>query len=139
LGRAHVHRQPAGRPRGPGAHQPLLHPPPDGRADRAPSRLPRPRPPGGSELLTVGVREEVAKLVGNPRALHKRLVDYVVRQVRAGRPIAEVLNDPYVTNRAGALDRRALLEEPAVVDAVGEEVLGGLRSQLDSLAEREAR
>jgi hypothetical protein len=87
----------------------------------------------------VGVREEVAKLVGNPRALHKRLVDYVVRQVRAGRPIAEVLDDPYVTNRAAAIDRRALLEEPEVVDAVGEEVLGGLRRQLDGLAEREAR
>jgi len=87
----------------------------------------------------VGVREEVEKLVGNPRALHKRLVDYVVRQVRAGRPIAEVLDDPYVTNRAGAIDRRALLEEPQVVEAVGEEVLEGLRRQLDGLAEREAR
>ena len=87
----------------------------------------------------MGVREEVEKLVGNPRALHKRLVDYVVRQVRAGRPIAEVLDDPYVTNRAGAIDRRALLEEPQVVEAVGEEVLEGLRRQLDGLAEREAR
>jgi hypothetical protein len=87
----------------------------------------------------VGVREEVAKLVGNPGAVHKRLVEYVVREVRRGRPISEVLDDPYVTNRTRALDRRALLEEPAVVDAVGEEVLAGLRARLDALAAGEAR
>jgi len=76
------------------------------------------------------IRDEVARLVGDENAGHKRLVEYVVRQVRAGRRLADVLDDPYVTNRSSTLDRRALLEEPEVVTAVGREI-EQMRARLD--------
>jgi hypothetical protein len=68
------------------------------------------------------LRDEISRLVGDKNAAHKRLVQYVVRQVHAGRSLAEVLDDPYVTNRSTTLERRALLEEPDIVMAVGEEI-----------------
>ena len=34
-----------------------------------------------------------------------------------------MLDDPYVVNRSTTIDRRALLEEPEVVDAAGEDSL----------------
>jgi hypothetical protein len=68
------------------------------------------------------IRDEITRMVGDRNARHKRLVQYVVRQVHAGRSLAEVLDDPYVTNRSTTLERRALLEEPDIVMAVGEEI-----------------
>jgi hypothetical protein len=76
------------------------------------------------------IRDEVARLVGDKNAGHKRLVQYVVRQVHAGRRLAEVLEDPYVTNRSTTLERRALLEEPDVITAVGREI-DEMRERLD--------
>ena len=81
----------------------------------------------------MGIQEEVAKLVGNTTAKHKRLVEYVVRQVSGVRNLREVLEDPYVTNRLTPLERRALLEEPEVIDAVGDEVLHQMRRRLEAI------
>ena len=41
-------------------------------------------------------------------ATEDALVRYVVREVETGRPLAEVMADPYVTNRADQLDTRRL-------------------------------
>ena len=76
------------------------------------------------------IRDEITRLVGDKNARHKRLVQYVVRQVHAGRSLASVLDDPYVTNRASTLERRALLEEPEIVIAVGQEI-EELRAELE--------
>lgn len=81
----------------------------------------------------MNVREEIAKLVGNESAGHKRLIEYVVRQLGAGRDLAAVLDDPYVTNRATTMDRRALLEEPEVIEAAGGNVTEELRAALEAL------
>jgi len=78
------------------------------------------------------LRDEITRLVGDRNARHKRLVQYVVRQVHAGRKLASVLEDPYVTNRSTILERRALLEEPEVVIAVGQEI-EQLRAELDEV------
>ena len=43
-----------------------------------------------------------------------------------------MLEDPYVVNRSSTIDRRALLEEPEVVDAAGEAVLGAMRRDLEA-------
>jgi Ni2+-binding GTPase involved in maturation of urease and hydrogenase len=80
----------------------------------------------------LSIRDEVAKLVGSESAGHKRLIEYVVRQLRAGRDMAAVLDDPYVTNRSTTMDRRALLEEPEVIAAAGAE-LDALRAQLEAV------
>jgi hypothetical protein len=82
----------------------------------------------------VGIQDEVRKLITSESAKHKRLIEYVVRQLRGGRHLEQVLEDPYVTNRLSPLDRRALLEEPEVVEAAQAEVLQRMRAQLEALA-----
>ncbi len=79
----------------------------------------------------MSIKDEVAKLINSESAGHKRLIEYVVRQLRAGRDIKAVLDDPYVTNRSTTIDRRALLEEPEVIAAAGAE-LESLRTQLEA-------
>lgn len=80
----------------------------------------------------MALQDEVAKLVGSGSAKHKRLIEYVVAQVGQGRNLQEVLDDPYLTNRLSTLDRRALLEEPEIIDAVHEDVLAGMRAKLEA-------
>jgi len=81
----------------------------------------------------MGVREQVENLVGDSGAKHKRLIEYVTRQLKGGRSLAQVLEDPYVTNRLSPLDRRALLEEPEIIEATHDEVLATMRGQLEGI------
>jgi hypothetical protein len=80
----------------------------------------------------MGIHEEVQKLVNTESAKHKRLIEYVVRQLNSGRDLKQVLEDPYVVNRITLVERRALLEEPEVIDAASSEVLETMRSQLEA-------
>lgn len=82
----------------------------------------------------MGLRDQVDKLVSDTGAKHKRLIEYVVRQLGTGRSLSAVLEDPYVTNRLGLADRRALLEEPEVIEAASEETLQQMRDQLETIA-----
>lgn len=84
----------------------------------------------------MSIQDEIRKMVGDASAGHKRLIDYVVRQVGTGRDLHTVLEDPYVTNRISALERRALVEEPEVVEAVGESVIASIRASLDKLVQQ---
>jgi len=84
----------------------------------------------------MGIQEEIRKLVNTESAKHKRLIEYVVRQLKAHRNLEDVLEDPYVVNRSTALDRRALLEEPEVVEAAGEDVLERMRVELEAVARK---
>ena len=81
----------------------------------------------------MGIQDEVRRLVNTESARHKRLIEYVVRELRAGRNLADVLDDPYVVNRSNIVDRRALLEEPEVVEAAGETTIATLRAQLEAV------
>ena len=58
------------------------------------------------------------------------LVRYVVREVSGGRNLADVMQDPYITNRAAQVDARRLLDRPEVIAAVDDDVLDDLRSKL---------
>lgn len=82
----------------------------------------------------MALQDELRRLLSSDSAKHKRLIDYVVRQLRGGRDLREVLEDPYLTNRISPLERRALLEEPEVVAASHEDVLLRMRAQLEALA-----
>ncbi len=82
----------------------------------------------------MGIQEEIRKLVNTESAKHKRLIEYVVRQLKAGRDLDAVLEDPYVVNRSTILDRRALLEEPEIIEAAGDDVLERMRRELEALA-----
>ena len=46
----------------------------------------------------------------------------VIREHRSGRPLEEILEDPYLKNRATDEQRLRLLERPDVIRAVGEDV-----------------
>jgi hypothetical protein len=50
------------------------------------------------------------------------LAAYVIREHRAGRPLQEILDDPYLKNRATDEQRLRLLDRPDVIRAVGEDV-----------------
>jgi hypothetical protein len=82
----------------------------------------------------MGIHEEVRKLVNTESAKHKRLIEYVVRQLHSGRDLKQVLEDPYVVNRISLVERRALLEEPEVIQAAGDEVLAQMRARLEAAA-----
>jgi hypothetical protein len=58
------------------------------------------------------------------------VVDHVLREVAADRPLDEILEDPYVTNRLDDRERRALLDHPEISAAVADEVLEDLRARL---------
>ena len=82
----------------------------------------------------MGIQEEIKKLVGTDSAKHKRLIEYVVRQLHNGRDLQPVLEDPYVVNRISPIERRALLEEPEVIEAAGADVLARMRAHLEAIA-----
>jgi hypothetical protein len=52
------------------------------------------------------------------------LAAYVIREHRSGRSLEEILDDPYLKNRATDEQRLRLLERPDVIRAVGEDVAG---------------
>ena len=58
-----------------------------------------------------------------PRGISKEeaLGAYVVREHRQGRSLEEILEDPYLKNRASDEQRLRLLERPEVIRAVGED------------------
>jgi len=71
-------------------------------------------------------RNPFAALFATPRR-EQYLAEYVLREHRRGRALADVLDDPYVRNRSTAEERARLLERPEVVAALGEQALAELR------------
>jgi hypothetical protein len=68
-----------------------------------------------------GRRDEAASEA--PRGISKEegLAAYIVREHRQGRSLTEILDDPYLKNRATEEQRLRLLERPEVIRAVGED------------------
>ena len=50
----------------------------------------------------------------------ERLSAYVIREHERGRAIAEILEDPYIRNRATPHEVARLLDRPEVIRALGE-------------------
>jgi hypothetical protein len=48
-----------------------------------------------------------------------RIAAYVIREHERGRPLTEILDDPYIKNRTTPLERERLLDKPEVVRALG--------------------
>jgi hypothetical protein len=68
----------------------------------------------------------------SPRDPLDRLTTYVLREHERGRPLQEILEDPYVTNRTSEEQRARLLDNPDIVRAVGEAAVEQTRATLDS-------
>ena len=49
----------------------------------------------------------------------ERIAAYLVREHDRGRPLREILTDPYVRNRASQSELPRILERPEVVEALG--------------------
>ena len=58
------------------------------------------------------------------------LAAYVVREHRLGRSLDEILDDPYLKNRATEEQRLRLLERPEVIRAVGEDTAAMARDRV---------
>jgi hypothetical protein len=59
----------------------------------------------------------------------ERLSAYVIREHERGRPLAEILDDPYIKNRTTPQERARLLDRPEVVRALGHDVVESARPQ----------
>jgi hypothetical protein len=64
-----------------------------------------------------GTKTEPSRGISKEEAL----ASYVVREHRQGRSLEDILNDPYLKNRATDEQRLRLLERPEVIRAVGED------------------
>jgi hypothetical protein len=49
------------------------------------------------------------------------LAAYIIREHRSGRPLDDILDDPYLKNRATEEQRLRLLDRPDVIRCVGED------------------
>jgi hypothetical protein len=57
------------------------------------------------------------------------VTSYVIREHHRGRPLAEILHDPYVTNRCTREQIDRLIVTPEVVHAIGEDVVSKTRTE----------
>ncbi len=58
------------------------------------------------------------------------LAAYIVREHRQGRSVDEILDDPYLKNRATEEQRIRLLERPEVIRAIGEDTAAMARERV---------
>ena len=65
-----------------------------------------------------------------PRDPLDRLATYVLREHQRGRPLQEILDDPYVRNRTTEEQRARLLDNPEIVHAIGQDVVEQTRATL---------
>jgi hypothetical protein len=60
----------------------------------------------------------------------ERLAAYVIREHERGRPLAEILDDPFVRNRATHEEVARLLDRPEVIHALGQSVVAAEQERL---------
>ena len=60
----------------------------------------------------------------------ERLAAYVIREHDRGRSVTEILDDPYVRNRATREQLARLLDRPEVIRALGETTVEAERQRL---------
>lgn len=60
----------------------------------------------------------------------ERVGQYVIREHHRGRPLHEILEDHYVTNRLSAEQVKRLLDRPDVLHALGENLVSETKNAL---------
>jgi len=60
----------------------------------------------------------------------ERVAQYVIREHHRGRPLHDVLEDHYVTNRLSAEQIKRLLDRPDVLHALGETLVNETKSTI---------
>jgi hypothetical protein len=81
----------------------------------------------------MGIRDALAGAFSFLRTgsqTEERIAQYVIREHHRGRPLAEILQDHYVTNRLSPEQVRRLLERSDVIHAIGEDTIADMRITL---------
>jgi len=60
----------------------------------------------------------------------ERVAAYVIREHERGRPLEEILDDPYVRNRLTPQQTSRLLDRTDIIRAVGDDVVESARDSL---------
>lgn len=78
----------------------------------------------------MGLRDALAgvfSFLGSGSQKEDRIAQYVIREHHRGRPVAEIVEDHYVTNRLSPEQIRRVLERQDVIHAVGEDTVASMR------------
>lgn len=67
----------------------------------------------------------------SPQHRDEEVLRHVLTEVRAGRALDEILQDPYVEERQEADTHTKVLDHPEVAEAVGAEIIAELRQMID--------
>ena len=59
----------------------------------------------------------------------ERVAAYIIREHERGRPLAEILEDPYIRNRCTDQELARLLDQPEIVHALGESTVAEERDR----------
>jgi hypothetical protein len=68
--------------------------------------------------------------LGSRSATEDRIAQYVIREHHRGRPLHDIVDDHYVTNRCTREQIKRLLDRPEVVHALGEDLVTQTQSKL---------
>jgi hypothetical protein len=68
--------------------------------------------------------------LGSRSATEERMAQYVIREHHRGRPMHEILEDHYVTNRSTPEQVRRMLDRPEVLHALGEDLVVETKASL---------
>jgi hypothetical protein len=67
--------------------------------------------------------------LGTPSRIEGVVAQYIIREHHRGRSLAEILDDPYVVNRATREQLDRILERPDVLHALGEDIVSQARAE----------
>ena len=74
----------------------------------------------------------VFSFTGAKSSQEERVAAYLIREHDRGRSIQEILDDPYVRNRASAQEIERVLERPDVIRSIGDDTAQAARNALAS-------
>lgn len=68
--------------------------------------------------------------LGSRSQTEERIAQYVIREHHRGRPLREILEDHYVTNRCTPEQVRRLLDRPDVLHGLGEDLVAKTKTEI---------
>jgi hypothetical protein len=68
--------------------------------------------------------------LGSRSATEERIAQYVIREHHRGRPLHDIVDDHYVTNRCTPEQIKRLLDRPEVLHSLGEDLVMQTQSKL---------
>ena len=65
----------------------------------------------------------IFSFIGSSSSNQDRVAAYLIREHDRGRTMADILDDPYVTNRCSPQQLERLLDRPDVIQAIGDDMV----------------